>query len=335
MPATIHSLPAELLRQIFEHLTVDRRHGSIHLQSCALVCQGWREQAQSALVPSILDVDCSTEYRANAWLDASGYHLYPMRWLTIGFDVSLDSCLAVMTTCTGLEGLNVRSGEKALGGYPLFHTEQAKNITAATIHRPALFPTDAIPLACRLRDLTLYLHGGVSAHTINTILISSRDTLQTLFLDNSLGADDPSLLVTFFANNPFPKLHTLRIDACRQSWNWSGLLRHLPHLTHLQIDHSDFKRIFSALSNVSGAAATSPLQPQMKVLTMSDISKFSIQPKFSTPLLRTIRLPLFAGLEELILPDVKMAELEGPVGLTLMDECVERSIVLKCWSGIM
>ncbi|KAL8280024.1 hypothetical protein RQP46_007605 [Phenoliferia psychrophenolica] len=206
------------------------------------------------------------------------------------------------------------------------------HIQSAHIGHLGDFPPSAVPLPCRLEDLTFGISMGedVSEHTLKCLLLSSRDTLRRLTLIGGSDATDTSL-VALLSANPFANLTTLDMGT-RSGLSQFTLLEVIPTLKSLIIGTmylSDLSYGLSLVGTVAGLEITS--------LTIGMIHSYerdahSLNISF---LLQIVRLPLFARLSRLVLPEVRKSKLEVGQGLDLLDECKKRSIDLKCRHGYL
>lgn len=96
------NLPTELLVYIFELVRI---HAQSYVARCALVCRGWRDSAQYALV-------CSTSVRdqkhALAWFNSEARERHVTMHLTLGYGVDEKLGLRIIAECPSLVSLDAQ-----------------------------------------------------------------------------------------------------------------------------------------------------------------------------------------------------------------------------------
>ncbi|KAL8277018.1 hypothetical protein RQP46_010552 [Phenoliferia psychrophenolica] len=143
-----------------------------------------------------------------------------------------------------------------------------------------------------------------------------------------MNIDSATELVESFADEPFPLVrHLVLIDS--QGFDlWPTLIDSFSSLVTLEILDTLLQDTSKESVVTVGASVVATLQNLIFVSAGMDEQTMR-------ELLRVIQLPNLAGLRRLEIPMVSKDELAGETGLALLDECEERSIVLRCRYGYL
>ncbi|KAL8290647.1 hypothetical protein RQP46_002905 [Phenoliferia psychrophenolica] len=334
--ATIASLPAELIAEVFTHF----QHGLYFTDLCkfALVCRSWRDLAQQALY-SVLYLSL-VEPRTRAWLESPARTRYHCKTLNL---TQYDSIMAseVREALRGVRSLDFMWQDD--DGYEWLCGLQTTSLTSLRIASPEKFPTTASPpLQLSLRHLDLCIiddYFGTKTrlrpNQISTIFSSSRETLLTLRL-NSLGTKiNAKNLIDYFTKETFENLHTLIfLENGSTIKLWPKFFALFPSLATFEISDFDEKSIAAVAASATAGLSSLTFGHEIE----SYMKNWNFTP-FDAPLLvellHILRLPNLAGLRRLTFRTSRQAEFETEEGLAVLDECKKRSITLLCRSGYL
>lgn len=369
--ATIHSLPTELLSEVFSQFVfdhyIDNPEAFYDLYFFTLVCCAWRDPAQRALFAS---ADFDNDEQAHLWLESRARPRYRTYSLFLGENVGSDYGSVVLGRCPRLVSFGLACHDSLDdGGYGFcvraltegllhFFSESRRpeltdisGIQRLCLVDPHWFPDDSEPLPGGLRHLELYVKDDAEralwANKVRAILISSRDTLESLQLVNFGFADGASAqVVDFFSTEPFPRVRRLVLDNSSGYEFWGEIVASFPSLTSVEIQNGKSPEGFELEPGApdqdewnvitAGASAT----PQLQHLAFTPNERLYGKP---TPmsegalvhLVHIVQHKNLEGLRRLELATVDQATLEQTTGLLLLDECQKRGIIVQCRSGFV
>ncbi|KAL8280056.1 hypothetical protein RQP46_007637 [Phenoliferia psychrophenolica] len=310
--ATIHSLPPELLFEVFEHLSRLSIAGykSI-LLNASLVCRHWREPSQRKLFEHL---DFRNRTQSTAWSRSPARSRYVPKTLDFGKwrDVGYQP-MEVLDACSNLEVLSF--GDIDIGN------KQWEWCAG-----------NAGKAAFRLRHfgLTITILPYLNLPAITSILSSSSVSLTSLRLagqwDRGKCMGLPTFL-TLLAATPLPHVHTLILTTTNLLL--PELLSSFSSLAKLELFWlSDFP-----LSKQSMRAVGACAPATLRTLTLSGygMGKGALE-----ELLAILMSPvLLVGLCRLELPMVLKYQLAGETGIKLLEECEKRKVLLTYCYGYL
>ncbi|KAL8290432.1 hypothetical protein RQP46_002690 [Phenoliferia psychrophenolica] len=321
----IHTLPTELLLNIFSYLVIDKfgwpvpgfPHDLYHL---ALVCSYWRTPAQDALFSTVF---LRSNRQAGVWLAAPLELQALVKHLGIEGNVALGVGSAVIERCNEVEWTDVpRSG--------LPHP-----IRSLAIEMPSEFPEDPDDLE-NLKNLErLFISHLDNEHSNPSIwavlLYPCSDSLKVLHLISSEfdDADASEEILAEFAVFRLPNLVELVLHDFAPA-PLHPLLSSYPHLISLtwngditadQFTQDDKDRLQPLLSHLTLGREMGHWRDRD---SRSDTNFKEV--------VKAIALPIFRELEVLTFqrPASTVANWRGEDLLALLEECERRGIYVRC-----